>query len=89
MEKKLLDKTKLVLKNRMFLLLAQFYNDIDEDKSYKNGKFTAFYSFITILMKIEDKSYKNRNFTACNSLIITILIETKAIKTAILLHLTF
>ena len=72
----------------MFLLLAQFYNDIDEDKSYKNGKFTAFYSFITILMKIEDRSYKNSNLTAFKSLPIKILIETKAIKTVILLHVT-
>ena len=39
MEKKLLDKARQVLKNRMFMVLNQFLNNIDNDKHDKNGMF--------------------------------------------------
>ena len=38
-ENKLLEKTKSILKNRVFLVLNEFYSKIDVDKNYKNSKF--------------------------------------------------
>ena len=38
-ENKLLEKTKRILKNRVFLVLNQFYSKVDTDKNKKDGEF--------------------------------------------------